>query len=124
MRIERKDDLYSIGYALADFSARSMNQLLELGKQDTLDKLIHSLDRMVNNLQDRIFDEDDKLPEVSNETKNILGNHLEKARNLLQGKEYDYYDGVINHLNDFAAEVDKMESEGVISHNKANLLRP
>ncbi len=119
MRIERKDDLYSIGYALADFSARSMNQLLELGKQDTLDKLIHSLDRIV----ERIF-EDDKLPRVSNDTENILRNHLEKARNLLQDKEYDYYDGVINHLYDFAAEVDKMESEGRLSHNKANLLRP
>ena len=99
-----------------------MNQLLELGKQDTLDKLIHSLDRMVDNLQERMF-EDDKLPGVSNETKNILRNHLEKARNHLE-KEYDYYDGVINHPYNFAAEVDKMESEGRLSHNKANLLRP
>ena len=43
MRIERKDDLYSMGYAMEDFSARTMNQLLELGKHDTLDKLIRSL---------------------------------------------------------------------------------
>jgi hypothetical protein len=123
MRIERKDDLYSIGYALEDFSARSMNQLLELGKQDTLDKLIHSLDRMVDKLQERIF-EDDELPGVSNATKNILKNHLKEARNLLEEKECDYYDGVINHLYNFAAEVDKMESEGRLSQNKANLLRP
>ena len=61
MRIERKDDLYSVGYAMEDFSARTMNQLLELGKHDTLDKLIRSLRQVVDNLQERIF-EDDKLP--------------------------------------------------------------
>ena len=60
MRIERKDDLYSVGYAMEDFSARTMNQLLELGKHDTLDKLIRSLRQVVDNLQERIF-EDDKL---------------------------------------------------------------
>ena len=123
MRIERKDDLYSMGYAMADFSARSMNQLLELGKRDTLDKLIRSLRRVIDNLQETIF-EDDKPPRISDETKNSLRNHLDKAMNLLLREEYGYYDGIINHLYNFAAEVDKMELEGRLSHNKANLLRP
>jgi len=121
MRIERKDDLYSVGYAMEDFSARTMNQLLELGKHDTLDKLIHSLRQVVDNLQERIF-EDDKL-QVSEDTKNILRNHLDKAMKVLH-EEYNYYDEAINHLYNFAAEVDKMELEGRLSHKKANLLRP
>lgn len=44
--------------------------------------------------------------------------------NLFQRKENDYYDGIINHLYNFADEVNKMESESRLSHNKANLLRP
>lgn len=124
MRIERKDDLYSMGYAMEDFSAHSMNQLLELGKQDALDKLIRSMCRMVDNLQEKMFDEANTMPEVIDETKKSLHKHLEKAMNLLQRKENDYYDGVINHLFNFADEVNKMESESRLSHNKANLLRP
>ena len=122
MRIERKDDLYSVGYAMEDFSARTMNQLLELGKHDTLDKLIRSLRQVVDNLQERIF-EDDK-PQVSDDTKNSLQNHLDRAMKVIQTEKYDYYDEVNNHLYNFAAEVDKMELEGRISHKKANLLRP
>lgn len=79
MRIERKDDLYSVGYAMEDFSARTMNQLLELGKYDTLDKLIRSLRQVVDDLQDTIFDEEDKL-EVSGDTKNSLRSHVDKAK--------------------------------------------
>ena len=123
MRIERKDDLYTMGYSMADFSAQSMNQLLELGKRDALDNLIRSLRRVIDNLQETIF-EDDKPPRISDETKNSLRNHLDKAMNLLLREEYGYYDGIINHLYNFAAEVDKMELEGRLSHNKANLLRP
>ncbi|MGA7368590.1 MAG: hypothetical protein WBX01_05625 [Nitrososphaeraceae archaeon] len=118
MRIERKDDLYSTGYAVEDFSARTTNQLLELGKHDALDKLIHSLCHVVDNLKEKIFDEDDRLPRVSDETRKRLDEHLEKAR-----EEHDYCKA-IDHLYDFADEVDKMESEGKLSHNKANLLRP
>ena len=124
MRIERKDDLYSIGYAMEDFSARTMNQLLELGKHDTLDKLIRSLFNVIDYLLERIPDENDKPSGVSEDTKNSLRMHLEKAMDLLQRKRDDYYDGVINHLYNFAAEVDKMESEGRLSRKKANLLRP
>ena len=64
------------------------------------------------------------MPEGIGETKNSLHKHLEKAMNLLQRKESDYYDWVINHLFSFADEVNKMESESRLSHNKANLLRP
>jgi NTE family protein len=122
MRIERKDDLYSMGYAMEDFSARSMNQLLELGKQDALDKLIRSLGHTVDNVQDKMFDEDED--DIPGEIKNSLHKHLEKAMNLLQRKEHNYYDEVINHLYNFTAEVDKMESEGRLSQFNANLLRP
>ncbi len=108
---------------MEDFSARTMNQLLELGKHDTLDKLIRSLRRVVDNLHERIF-EDDKPSRVSDETKNNLRNHLDKAMKVLQREGFDYYDGVINHLYNFAAEVDKMELEDRLSHRKANLLRP
>jgi len=76
IRIERKDDLYTIGYSIADFSARSMNQLLDLGKRDTLDNLIHSLCHTIENLN----------KETDESTKNILRNHLEKAKNPFKGK--------------------------------------
>ena len=42
---------------------------------------------------------------------------------VIQTEKYDYYDGVNNHLYNFAAEVDKMELEGRLSHKKANLLQ-
>ena len=133
MRIERKDDLYSTGYAIEDFSARTMNQLLELGKRDALDKLIRSLCHVVANLQKRIFDEGERPPvareeaeaesQRMSEIKNTLSSHLDQAKKMLK-ENYDYHKGVIDHLHNFADEVDKMESEGRLSHNKANLLRP
>lgn len=115
MRIERKDDLYSTGYAVEDFSARTTNQLLELGKRDALDKLIRSLCHVVDNLQEKIFDEDE---DVSDETKFNLNNHLQQAKKMLQRENYDYYEGVINHLYNFADEVDKMESFDLQSGQK------
>lgn len=121
MRIERKDDLYRMGYAMEDFSARSINQLFELGKDDTLDKLIHTLCHVIDNLRDIQFDDDKTLHEVSH---NTLHKHLEKAKELLQRKENDYYQEVMNRLYDFIDEVNKMESDGQLNQNKANLLRP
>ena len=122
MRIERKDDLYTMGYAMEDFSARSMNQLLELGKHDALDKLIRSLCNMI----EIIFYDDKTPPQVSdkNKTKNSLHKHLEKAKELLQRKENDYYQEIMNHLYDFADEISRMESDGELSQDNANLLRP
>jgi NTE family protein len=125
MRIERKDDLYSIGYAMEDFSARTMNQLIELGKHDALDKLIRSIMNVIDNLLDRIPDEDEKASKKFGHAKNSLRKHLERAMDLLQKGKYNYYyEGVINHLYDFAAEVDRMESDGRLSSEQANLFRP
>ena len=132
MRIERKDDLYTMGYALADFSARSMDQLLELGKRDGLDKLVHSLLHTIDNLdkatlteeweEDQGDKDDDKI--ISSETKISLREHLEKARKLLQSKADYNYHGVMNHLYDFSDEVNERESNHQLSHSKASLLRP
>jgi NTE family protein len=113
MRIERKDDWYTIGNAIADFSAHTMTQLLELGKQDALDNLIHNLCHTIDNL-----DKTDKT------TKNRLSKHLEKAKEFLQNKENYYYQEVMNHLYDFIDEVNRMESDGNLTPNNANLLRP
>ena len=124
MRIERKDDLYRMGYAMEDFSARSMDQLFELGKHDALDKLIRSLCHVIDNLHEMIFDDDKTLPQVSDKTKNSLHKHLEEANELLQRKENNYYQETMIYLYDFVEEVNKMESDGQLSKNKANLLRP
>ncbi len=124
MRIERKDDLYRMGYAMEDFSARSMNQLLELGKHDALDKLIRSLCNMIDSLQELKSYDDKTFPQDLGKTKNSLHKHLEKAKELLQRKENDYYQEVMNSLYEFADEVNRMESEGELSQNNANLLRP
>jgi NTE family protein len=124
MRIERKDDLYRMGYAMEDFSARSMNQLLELGKHDALDNLIHSLCNMIDNLQDLKFDDGKTPHQISDKTKNSLHKHLEKAKELLKSKENDNYQEIMNHLYDFADDVNRMESDGELSHDNANLLRP
>jgi NTE family protein len=129
MRIERKDDLYTMGYAMEDFSARSMNQLLELGKYDALEKLIHSLLHTIHSLDkltlaEQDEDEDKKASIVSSETKNSLRERLEKARELLQSKENYSYQEVMNHLYDFADEVNRRESNHQLSRSKANLLRP
>ena len=114
MRIERKDDLYTMGYSMADFSAQSMNQLLELGKRDALDNLIHSLYHTIENL-------DELIDEI---TKNILSKHLEKAKESLQKKENDFYQEVMNHLYEFVNEVNKMELDNKLSEQDANLFRP
>ena len=131
MRIERKDDLYTMGYAMADFSARSVNHLLELGKYDALDKLIRNLTHIVDNLDRRTLAEeeedeegDKKMSAITSETTNSLRRHLEKASELLQSKENYTYQEVINHLYDFADEVNKRESNHQLSHSKADLLRP
>lgn len=130
MRIERKDDLYTMGYALADFSARSMDQLLELGKYDALDKLVHSLLHTIDNLDKATLSEveeredKDEDKNVSSDTKNSLREHLEKARELLQSKENYSYDEVINHLYVFVDEVNRRESNHQLSRSRANLLRP
>jgi flagellar motility protein MotE (MotC chaperone) len=120
-----------MGYAMEDFSARSMNQLLELGKYDALDKLIRSLLHTIDNLDKATLAEQDegkekKIPVVSSEAKDSLREHLEKARReLLRSKEdYYSYEEVINHLYDFVDEVNRGESNHQLSHNKANLLRP
>ena len=130
MRIERKDDLYTMGYAMEDFSARSMNQLLELGKYDALEKLIHSLLHTIHNLDKPTLaqqdeDEDKKISGVSSETKNSLREHLERAMELLRSKENYSYQEVMNYLYDFADEVNNRESTHQLrSRSKANLLRP
>jgi hypothetical protein len=91
-----------------------MNQLLELGKRDALDNLIHSLYHTIENL-DELTDE---------RTKNILSKHLEKAKESLQNKESNYYQEVTNHLYTFRDEVNKMESDNKLTQQNANLLRP
>jgi hypothetical protein len=119
MRIERKDDLYSTGYAMEDFSASSMNQLLELGKHDTLDKLIRTLYHVVDNLQE-VPDGNKKSHQASEN----LHSHLEQAIKLLEKNEHNYYQEVMGHLYGFIDEVDQLESGGHLSKNQANLLRP
>ena len=123
MRIERKDDLYSTGYAMEDFSASSMNQLLELGKHDALDKLIRTLYHVVDNLQEAP-DVNKTSHQVSDKTKSRLHSHLEQAGDLLEKKKNNYYQEVMRHLYDFTDEVNKLESDGKLSRNQANLLRP
>ncbi|MFL6361263.1 MAG: patatin-like phospholipase family protein [Nitrososphaeraceae archaeon] len=130
MRIERKDDLYAVGYAMEDFSARTVHQLLERGKYDALEELIRSLSHIVDNLDKRTLaeeedeDGDKKVSAITSETKNSLREHLEKASELLRNKENYPYQEVIDHLYDFADEVNTRESNHQLSHNKANLLRP
>ena len=113
MRIERKDDLYSMGNAISDFSPHTLNQLLEQGKQDALDNLIHNLCHTI-----------DRLYKTDNTTKNSLSKHLEKSKELLQSKENYSYPAIMNHLYDFIDEVNRMESDGHLTPNNANLLRP
>src|SRR5215216_517532 len=118
-----------MGYAMEDFSARSMNQLLELGKYDALEKLIHSLLHTIHNLDKPTLaqqdeDEDIKISGVSSETKNSLREHLERAMELLRSKENYSYQEVMNYLYDFADDVNTRESNNQLSRSKANLLRP
>jgi hypothetical protein len=123
MRIERKDDLYSTGYAMEDFSASSINQLFELGKYDTLDKLIRTLCYVVDNLQEAP-DDNKTLHRVSDNTKSRLHSHLEQAEDLLKKKENNYYQEVMRHIYDFTDEVNQLESDSQLNMNQANLLRP
>jgi hypothetical protein len=113
MRIERKDDWYTIGNAIADFSAHTMTQLIELGKQNALDNLIHNLYHTIDNLH-----------KTDKTTKNSLSKHLEKAKEFLQSKENYYYQEVMNHLYEFIDEVNRMESDDTLTPDNANLLRP
>lgn len=115
MRIERKDDTYAVGLAMADFSAHTIRQLMAFGKYDALDKLIHSLTYTVQNL--------DKLPK---EMKDSLHGHLVQASNALGSNQNNYsYEGVMEHLYDFVDEVNTIESElGKDQYDLLNLLRP
>ncbi len=53
MRIERKDDAFAVGLAMADFSALTISQLLASGRYDALDKLINTLSFTVENLKEK-----------------------------------------------------------------------
>ncbi|MFL6373016.1 MAG: hypothetical protein ACJ70P_07780, partial [Nitrososphaera sp.] len=102
----------------------SMNQLLELGKHDTLDKLIRTLCHVVDNLQRAIFYDNKTLPPVSDKTKSKLRSHLEQAMKLLEKNEHNYYQEVMSHLYGFIDQVNQLELDGQLSRNQANLLRP
>jgi NTE family protein len=122
MRIERKDDTYAVGLAMADFSAHTVRRLLAFGKYDTLDKLISTLSLTLQN------SDDEGLKKVSSETKNRLRDHLYKAREALGSKANDYYsyDEVMKHLYDFVDEVNMMETKfgNDIEYGIVDLLRP
>jgi NTE family protein len=122
MRIERKDDTYAVGLAMADFSAHTIRQLMAFGKYDTLDKLINTLSLTLQNL------DDEELKKVPSETKNRLRDHLKEARDGLGSKENDYYsyDEVMKHLYDFADEVNIMETKfgNDIKDGVVDLFRP
>ena len=79
---------------------------------------------MIDSLQELKFYDDKTFPQDLGKTKNSLHKHLEKANELLQRKENDYYQEVMNRLYEFADEVNRMESEGELTQNNANLLRP
>ena len=124
MRIERKDDTYAVGLAMADFSAHTIRQLMAFGKYDALDKLIHSLSYTVTKFGD-------KLPK---EMKDSLHSHLVQASIALGNNQNNYsYEEVMEHLYDFVDEVNMMEtrfgidSEVVGKNNSkkvVDLLRP
>jgi hypothetical protein len=128
IRIERKDDTYAVGLALADFSAHTIRQLMAFGKYDALDKLINTLSSTLNL-------EDDGLKKVPSDTRKSLHDHLKEARKALGSEANDYYsyDEVMKHLNDFVDEVNLIESRfgkdievviGKDSKEAVDLLRP
>jgi len=106
IRIERKDDTYAVGLAMADFSAHTIRQLMAFGKYDALDKLINTLSSTLQNL------EDNGLKKVPSDTRKSLYDHLEEAKIALGSKANDYYsyDEVMKHLSDFVDEVNMMEN--------------
>jgi hypothetical protein len=125
MRIERKDDTYAVGLAMADFSAHTIRQLMASGKWDALDKLINTLSSTLENLEEK----------VPSDMRNSLHKHLKEARDSLGGKMNDHYsyDKVMKHLYDFVDEANMMEirfgidSEVVGKNNSkkvVDLLRP
>ncbi len=122
MRIERKDDAYAVGLAMADFSARTIQQLMVFGKYDALDKLINTLSFTLQTLDNK------ELKKVPSEVKSRLRDHLREARNALGSKTNDYYsyDEVMKHLYDFADEVNLMETKfrNDIKDGIVDLLRP
>jgi hypothetical protein len=123
MRIERKDDTYAVGLALADFSGRTISQLLAFGKYDALRKLIDTLSFTLQNLK---VDESKKVPREIKEDR--LTHHLEEARLALDRSDPNdryYYDKVMDHLKNFVDEVNMMETKyGKDSKEVIDLLRP
>ncbi len=122
MRIERKDDRYAVGLAMADFSAHTIQQLMAFGKYDAIDKLINTLLFTLQTLDNK------ELIKVSSEVKSRLRDHLREARNALGSKTNDYYsyDEVMKNLYDFADEVNMMEAKfrNDIKDGVVDLLRP
>ena len=122
MRVERKDDRYAVGLAMADFSAQTIRQLLAFGKYDALDKLINTLSLTLQNLND------DELKKVPSEIKDRLHDDLYKARKALGSKANNYYsyDEVMKFLYDFVDGVNMMEINfgREIDNGALNLLRP
>jgi hypothetical protein len=122
IRIERKDDTYAVGLAMADFSAHTIKQLMAFGKYDALDKLIDTLSSTLQNLE-----EDNGLKKVPSDRRRSLHDHLKEARIALESKANDYYpyDEVMKHLNDFVDEVNMIENTfGKDSKEVVDLLRP
>jgi NTE family protein len=121
MRIERKDDTYAVGLAMADFSAHTIRQLMAFGKYDALDKLLNTLSSTLENLGDH------GLKKVPSDTRKSLHDHLKEARIALGSKVNDYYsyDEVMKHLNYFVDEVNMIEGKfGKDSKEVVDLLRP
>ncbi|MFL6360303.1 MAG: patatin-like phospholipase family protein [Nitrososphaeraceae archaeon] len=122
MRIERKDDTFAVGLAMADFSAHTIRQLMTFGKYDALDKLINTLSFTLQNLKDQ------GLKKVPTKTKDTLHYHLKEASIALGSKANDHYsyDQVMKHLNNFVDEVNMMETKfgNDIEHEVIDLLRP
>src|SRR5215212_1804835 len=122
IRIERKDDTYAVGLAMADFSAHTIKQLMAFGKYDALDKLIDTLSSTLQNLE-----EDNGLKKVPSDRRRSLHDHLKEARIALGSKANDYYpyDEVMKHLNDFVDEVNMIETTfGKDNKEVVDLLRP
>src|SRR5215211_5703653 len=122
IRIERKDDTYAVGLAMADFSAHTIKQLMAFGKYDALDKLIDTLSSALQNLE-----EYNGLKKVPSDRRRSLHDHLKEARIALGSKANDYYpyDEVMKHLNDFVDEVNMIETTfGKDNKEVVDLLRP